>query len=91
MRAFVAGASGAIGTRLLPQLIERRHEVLATRRWPGGGVRLGPSRSTSTSTDTLFATAQSAGVTLLARQRNNYRFGDEFRCARESCRETETH
>jgi 2-alkyl-3-oxoalkanoate reductase len=32
MRVFVAGASGAIGTRLVPQLIERRHEVIGTTR-----------------------------------------------------------
>jgi nucleoside-diphosphate-sugar epimerase len=30
MRVFVAGASGAIGTRLVPQLIDRRHEVIGT-------------------------------------------------------------
>ncbi len=32
MRVFVAGASGAIGTRLVPQLIERGHEVIGTFR-----------------------------------------------------------
>jgi nucleoside-diphosphate-sugar epimerase len=32
MRVFVAGASGAIGTRLVPQLIERGHEVIGTTR-----------------------------------------------------------
>ena len=30
MRVFVAGASGAIGTRLVPQLIDAEHEVLGT-------------------------------------------------------------
>jgi nucleoside-diphosphate-sugar epimerase len=30
MRVFVAGASGAIGTRLVPQLIGRGHEVIGT-------------------------------------------------------------
>ena len=34
MRVFVAGASGAIGTRLVPQLIERGHEVVGTHRSP---------------------------------------------------------
>jgi nucleoside-diphosphate-sugar epimerase len=34
MRVFVAGASGAIGRRLLPQLVERGHEVVATTRSP---------------------------------------------------------
>jgi nucleoside-diphosphate-sugar epimerase len=30
MRVFVAGASGAIGTRLVPQLIDQGHEVVGT-------------------------------------------------------------
>ncbi len=32
MRVFVAGASGAIGIRLVPQLIDRGHEVIGTFR-----------------------------------------------------------
>ena len=34
MKVFVAGASGAIGTRLVPQLIERGHEVIGTYKSP---------------------------------------------------------
>jgi nucleoside-diphosphate-sugar epimerase len=34
MRVFVAGASGAIGSRLLPQLIERGHHVVGTFKSP---------------------------------------------------------
>jgi nucleoside-diphosphate-sugar epimerase len=34
MRVFVVGASGAIGTRLVPQLIDRGHEVIGTSRSP---------------------------------------------------------
>ncbi len=34
MRVFVAGASGAIGTRLVPQLIAAGHEVTGTSRSP---------------------------------------------------------
>jgi nucleoside-diphosphate-sugar epimerase len=30
MRVFVVGASGAIGTRLVPQLLDRGHEVIGT-------------------------------------------------------------
>jgi len=30
MRVFIAGASGAIGTRLIPQLVDRGHEVIGT-------------------------------------------------------------
>jgi 2-alkyl-3-oxoalkanoate reductase len=41
MRVLVVGASGAIGTRLVPQLIERGHEVIGTFRTPGHGERLG--------------------------------------------------
>jgi nucleoside-diphosphate-sugar epimerase len=40
MRVFVAGASGAIGTRLVPQLIEAGHEVIGTSTSPGGADRL---------------------------------------------------
>jgi 2-alkyl-3-oxoalkanoate reductase len=40
MRVFVAGASGAIGSRLVPQLIDRGHEVIGTHRSPGGAERL---------------------------------------------------
>jgi 2-alkyl-3-oxoalkanoate reductase len=40
MRVFVAGASGAIGTRLVAQLIERGHEVVGTFRSPGNGERV---------------------------------------------------
>ncbi|HUA28872.1 MAG TPA: NAD(P)-dependent oxidoreductase [Streptosporangiaceae bacterium] len=40
MRVLVVGASGAIGTRLIPQLIERGHEVTGTCRSPGNAVRL---------------------------------------------------
>jgi len=34
MRVFVAGASGAIGKRLVPQLVERGHEVVGAFRNP---------------------------------------------------------
>jgi 2-alkyl-3-oxoalkanoate reductase len=40
MRVLVAGASGAIGTRLVPQLIDRGHEVIGTFRSPGHGERV---------------------------------------------------
>ena len=40
MRVFVAGASGAIGTRLVPQLIERGHEVIGSFRSPAGAERV---------------------------------------------------
>ena len=40
MRVFIAGASGAIGTRLVPQLVERGHEVVGTYHTPRKGERL---------------------------------------------------
>ncbi len=40
MRVFVAGASGAIGRRLVPQLIDRGHEVIGTSRSPGNADRV---------------------------------------------------
>ncbi len=40
MRVFVAGASGAIGTRLVPQLVERGHEVIGTFRSPASAERV---------------------------------------------------
>jgi nucleoside-diphosphate-sugar epimerase len=40
MRVFVAGASGVIGTRLVPQLIHRGHEVVGTSRSPEHAERI---------------------------------------------------
>ena len=40
MRVFVAGAGGAIGTRLVPQLTQRGHELIGTFRTPGGAERV---------------------------------------------------
>jgi nucleoside-diphosphate-sugar epimerase len=40
MRVFVAGASGAIGTRLVPQLIARGHKVIGTSRTAGRADRV---------------------------------------------------
>jgi 2-alkyl-3-oxoalkanoate reductase len=41
MRVFVTGATGAIGTRLVPQLVERGHEVVGTTRTPEKAASLG--------------------------------------------------
>jgi nucleoside-diphosphate-sugar epimerase len=40
MRVFVAGASGAIGTRLVPRLIDRGHEVIGTSKSPESADRV---------------------------------------------------
>ena len=40
MKVFVAGASGAIGTRLVPQLLEQGHEVIGTSTSPASAARV---------------------------------------------------
>jgi len=40
MRVFVAGATGALGQHLVPELIAAGHEVIATTRTPGKVARL---------------------------------------------------
>jgi 2-alkyl-3-oxoalkanoate reductase len=40
MRVFVAGASGAIGRRLVPQLVDAGHEVIGTYVSPGHDQRI---------------------------------------------------
>jgi 2-alkyl-3-oxoalkanoate reductase len=40
MRVFVAGASGAIGCRLVSRLVERGHEVVGSCRSPGNAERV---------------------------------------------------
>jgi 2-alkyl-3-oxoalkanoate reductase len=32
MRVFIAGAGGSVGRQLVPQLVERGHEVVASTR-----------------------------------------------------------
>ena len=57
MRIFVAGASGAIGTRLVPQLIDSGHEVIGTFRSPGNAERLRSLGVTPIALDLLDARA----------------------------------
>jgi 2-alkyl-3-oxoalkanoate reductase len=40
MRVFLVGASGAIGTRLVPRLIDHGHQVIGTYRSPGHDERV---------------------------------------------------
>ena len=40
MRIFVAGAEGALGTRLATQLIDHGHQVIGTRRSPRNAGRV---------------------------------------------------
>jgi len=62
MRVFVAGASGAIGTRLVPQLIERGHEVIGTFRSPGNADRVRALGAKPVALDVLDAHAVRSAV-----------------------------
>jgi nucleoside-diphosphate-sugar epimerase len=57
MRVFVAGASGAIGTRLLPQPIERGHEVIGTFNSPRNAERVRALGAEAMALDLLDARA----------------------------------
>jgi 2-alkyl-3-oxoalkanoate reductase len=62
MRVFVAGASGAIGGRLVPQLKERGHEVIGTFRSPGNAERVRSLGAEPVELDLLDARAVRAAV-----------------------------
>ena len=57
MRVFVAGASGAIGSRLVPQLIDRGHEVTGTSRSPDNAERVSALGAEARQLDLLDARA----------------------------------
>jgi nucleoside-diphosphate-sugar epimerase len=57
MRVFVVGASGAIGSRLVPQLIERGHDVIGTSRSADKAERLRGLGAQSVVLDALDAGA----------------------------------
>ncbi len=62
VRVFVAGASGAIGAWLVPQLVERGHEVIGTFRSPGNAGRLQSLGAQPIALDLLDAEAVRAVV-----------------------------
>ena len=62
MRVFVAGASGAIGSRLVPQLIERGHEVIGTSRSPDHAERVRALGAKAITLDLLDAPAVRTAV-----------------------------
>src|SRR5262245_4757826 len=62
MRVFVAGAGGAIGGRLVPQLLERGHEVVATTRKADRAGALGGLGATVVSMDGLDAASVGEAV-----------------------------
>jgi 2-alkyl-3-oxoalkanoate reductase len=57
MRVLVTGASGAIGTRLVPQLIDAGHHVIGTFRSPGSAERLRALAAEPVALDLLDADA----------------------------------
>jgi nucleoside-diphosphate-sugar epimerase len=57
MRVFVVGASGVIGSRLVPQLIELGHEVIGSARSPEKAGRLRRLEAESLVLDALDARA----------------------------------
>jgi nucleoside-diphosphate-sugar epimerase len=57
MRVFVVGASGAIGSRLVPQLIERGHEVVGTSTSPARAETVRALGATAITLDLLDAGA----------------------------------
>jgi 2-alkyl-3-oxoalkanoate reductase len=62
MRVLVVGASGAIGTRLVPQLAERGHEVIGTFRSPGNAERVRALGAQPVALDLLDAPAARQAV-----------------------------
>ena len=62
MRVFVAGASGAIGTRLVPQLIDAGHEVIGTLQVaPAGAERVRALGAKPVALDLLDARCRAQG------------------------------
>ncbi|HET6548926.1 MAG TPA: NAD(P)-dependent oxidoreductase [Solirubrobacter sp.] len=62
MRVFLVGASGAIGTRLVPQLTERGHEVIGTATTPERAERVRKLGAEPVVLDLLDAPAVRAAV-----------------------------
>lgn len=62
MRVLVVGASGAIGTRLIPQLTDQGHEVTGSSRSPAKAERLRALGAEPIVLDVLDATAARAAV-----------------------------
>jgi 2-alkyl-3-oxoalkanoate reductase len=63
MKIFVAGATGVIGTRLVPGLVRRGHEVVGTTRTPSKVERLRQLGARPVLLDALDETAVKAAVT----------------------------
>jgi len=62
MRVFVAGGTGVIGRRLVPQLVDAGHQVTATTRTPGKAQQLRSLGATPAVVDALDEQAVAAAV-----------------------------
>ncbi len=62
MRVFVAGASGAIGSRIVPQLISAGHQVIGTCHLPGNAERIRAMGAEALALDLLDARAVRTAV-----------------------------
>jgi nucleoside-diphosphate-sugar epimerase len=62
MHVFIAGGTGAIGTRLIPQLVQRGHRVTATTRDPAKLARLDRLGATGVVVDGLDSAAVGEAV-----------------------------
>lgn len=90
MKVFVAGSTGALGRRLVPLLLERRHEVIALARAPEKARALEALGARVALADALDRDALTAAIarakpeaivhqlTALARGVNLRRFDDDF-------------
>jgi 2-alkyl-3-oxoalkanoate reductase len=62
MKIFVAGATGALGRRLVPMLVERGHHVVGTTRSPDRAAQLSEAGAEPAVVDPLDAAAMRAAV-----------------------------
>jgi uncharacterized protein YbjT (DUF2867 family) len=73
MRVFVAGATGAIGQRLIPQLVAAGHEVTATTRTPANVERLRALGAAPVVVDGLDAAAVTTAIATRSPTRSSTR------------------
>ncbi|HEX6130256.1 MAG TPA: NAD(P)-dependent oxidoreductase [Actinomycetota bacterium] len=66
MRIFVAGATGVVGVRLVPELVRRGHEVVGTTRTPAKAARLRALGAEPVVMDALDEAAVKEAVTAAA-------------------------